>query len=127
MRFPLRVMRFSIRRGQLLITRDEILINSNGAAIRVNESLFRVNENPINSDGIFIKLNEKFIRVDGFVIKRGQNPGESGDERSRRNETGIRFLHDVFEKGAHMREVVVIQAVRAGAATTLRPLTHAAR
>jgi hypothetical protein len=49
---------------------------------------------PINSDGIFINLNEKFIRVDGFIIKRGQNPSGSGDERSRRNETSVRFLHD---------------------------------
>jgi hypothetical protein len=81
-----------------LITRDEILIRFNGAAIRVNEYLFgvneylfRVNELPINSDGMSIKLNEKFIRVDGFVIKRGRNPSESGDERSRRNETAKGF------------------------------------
>ena len=93
--------------GQLLITRDEMFINSNGAAIRVNECLFRVNELPINSDGMFIKLNEKFIRADGFVIKRGQNPSESGDERSRRNETSVGFVHDVFEEGAHIRQVVV--------------------
>jgi len=114
-----------------LITRNQIDIKSNGAANEVNgklngvdqnlneldQNLNRLNGQPNEFDQFSIGLNGKLIRFNAIVIKRGQEPSGSGDERSRRDETAVRFLCDVFEERAHVGQIVVSQPGGVGAAT----------